>query len=477
MQFTREINHLLIGIMVAFGLVTLAALYWAVAGPDTILLRSDNPRLVEAEARLIRGDILDRSGEVMVTSKTLDDGSAARHYLYPETNGTLGYASLRYGVSGAEAAYNILLRGDQLPQDFTTYWNTGILHLPRRGSDVQLTIDLAIQQEAAQAMEGQTGAVVVLSVPSGEVLALVSRPTYDPNTLDADWETLTKAPGNPFFNRALQGNYQPGSVLQTPLVAAALLTDYPMDTSQENATRPVQVNDVTLNCAALLPSRPLTLREAYTFACPAPFAELVNKLGFSTVQSAFDTFHLNEPPTLPGFADAPEDRSPIPTFPPLRLQPDTLLETALGQGSMTVTPLEMATIAAAIVNDGNAPKPYTLLAARPPGAAKWTLAPVSDATVPLTTANTARQLQDMMRLAVAQGAAQNAARPNQDIGGHAAVAYSGDQSQVWFVGFATLGGRRGIAIAVVLENSSDPGLAADIGGRVLSVAHNRLQER
>lgn len=475
MQFTREINRLLVGVLAAFGLVGLAALYWAVAGPDTILLRADNPRLVEAEARLIRGDLVDRDGEVLATSETLADGSAARRYLHPETNGALGYASLRYGVNGAEAAYNTILRGDNLPQSLSTYFDTGVLHQPRRGSDVQLTLDLAIQQVAAQAMEGLTGAVVVLAVPGGDVLALVSRPTYDPNTLDADWQTLIQAAGNPFFNRALQGNYQPGSALQTPLVAAALLTDYPMDTPQENATRPVQVNGVTLNCAALLPSRALTLREAYAFACPAPFADLINSLGFSTVQAAFDTFRLHQPPALPGFVAEPDDR-PTPTAQLFRLRPETLMETALGQGSITVTPLEMAMIAAAIVNDGNAPPPRALLATRAPNAAGWSPAQASDNTIPITTANTARQLQDMMRLAVAQGAAQNAARPNRDIGGHAAVAYSGDQSQVWFVGFATLAGRRGVAIAVVLENSSDPGLAADIGGRVLEVAHARLQE-
>lgn len=475
MQFTREINRLLIGVLVMFGLVGLAALYWAVAGPDTILLRPDNPRLVEAEARLIRGDMADRNGAVLATSETLPDGSAARRYLHPETSGALGYASLRYGVNGAEAAYNTILRGDDLPQSLNTYFDTGILHQPRRGSDVRLTLDLAVQQEAARAMEGLTGAVIVLSVPDGDVLALVSRPTYDPNTLDADWETLIQAAGNPFFNRPLQGNYQPGSTLQTPLMAAALLTDYPMDTPQGNATRPIQVNGVRLNCAALLPSRPLTLREAYAFACPAPFADLINKLGFNTVQATFDTFRLHQPLSLPGFVAEPETL-PAPTAVPLRLRPDMLLETALGQGSVTVTPLEMAAIAAAIVNDGNAPLPRALLATRAPDAARWSPVEAAGTTIPITTANTARQLQDMMRLTVAQGAAQNAARPNRDIGGHAAVAYSGEQSQVWFVGFATLAGRRGVAIAVVLENSSDPGLAADIGGRVLEVAHARLQE-
>ncbi len=95
-------------------------------------------------------------------------------------------------------------------------------------------------------------------------------------------------------------------------------------------------------------------------------------------------------------------------------------------------------------------------------------------TIPLATADTARQLQDLMRDAVANGAAQNAGRPNIDIGGHAALAYSGDGSLAWFVGFATFAGKQGAAVAVVLENSDDPGLAADIGGTALAAAQVAL---
>jgi cell division protein FtsI/penicillin-binding protein 2 len=126
------------------------------------------------------------------------------------------------------------------------------------------------------------------------------------------------------------------------------------------------------------------------------------------------------------------------------------------------------------VNDGNAPQPYTLLQTRRPNSNTWIDAEALQPSIPLTTATTARQLQDMMRLTVADGAAQNAGRAGIDIGGHAALAYSGSITQAWFVGFATMEGRQGIAIAVVIENSADPGLAADIGGTVLAAARNAL---
>ncbi len=106
MHFTREINRLTTALLILLGIVALVATYWAVVGPDTILLRQDNPRLVQAESQIHRGDIVDRNGTLLATSNINSDGSFTRQYLYPEMNSALGYASIRYGVGGAEAAFN-----------------------------------------------------------------------------------------------------------------------------------------------------------------------------------------------------------------------------------------------------------------------------------------------------------------------------------------------------------------------------------
>ena len=111
MQFMREINRLVLGLVVLFSIVTLAAAYWAVIGPDTILKREDNPRLVEAEASILRGAIVDRDGNVLVDSKRLDNGQVKRDYLFPAMYSALGYYSLRYGASGAEGAFDATLSG------------------------------------------------------------------------------------------------------------------------------------------------------------------------------------------------------------------------------------------------------------------------------------------------------------------------------------------------------------------------------
>jgi peptidoglycan glycosyltransferase len=475
MQFAREINRLIVGFLATLLIVAAAATYWAIVGAETILKRQDNPRQVEVEAGIRRGSILDRNGQVLVDSSLDANNALIRQYLYPEMYSALGYFSFRYGVSGAEAAYDSILKGADLPRDLSAYLSNDLLHRPRQGSDIRLTFDLSIQQALAQAMAGHQGAGVVLSVPSGEVLGMASFPTFDPNTLDADWGKLIEAPGNPFFNRALQGNYQPGGTLQTPLIAAAMLTGSSLDTPIEYATQPVPIANVELHCAAILPPKALTLREAYMFGCPYPFSQLANNLGVEGIDATFHTFHLDSPPSLPGFIVQPVNAiGATPTNG--NLLPDTLVKSALGQGQLTITPLEMAMVTAAIVNDGNAPQPYTLLETRQPSAEPWIQDGALHPSMPLTTATTARQLQDMMRLTVADGAAQNAGRPGIDIGGHATLAYSGTSTQAWFVGFATLGGRQGIAVAVVIEDSADPGLAADIGGTILAAARDALAQ-
>ncbi len=475
MSFERELRRLMIGLLTAFAVVGLAAAYYAVTGADTILTRSDNPRRVLEEAALLRGSIYDRTGELLVTTVPLEDGTTRRDYLFPVTNGALGYYSFRHGVGGAEAAFNAILRGDTLTPDVVEELTSQILHRPQQGSDIQLTLDLDIQTAVSNAMEGQRGAAVVIRVPSGEILSMVSLPAFDPNQLDAQWETLRDDPGNPFFDRALQGSYQPGAALQTPLIAAALLLDAPIDAPIEGASDPVTLNGLDLECAARLPSLALTLREAYQFACPGAFSTFLQTIDLNVIQAVFDTFRLEQSPVLDGFtisADASISTTPI----PFTMTAVNAIPQALGQGDQTVSPLTMALIGAAIAHNGNAPAPYLLSAVRSPNSEEWMTMVHAAPTIPLMTDSTARQLQDLMRGAVAQGAAQNAGRPAIDIGGHAALAYSGDGTLAWFVGFATLGGDEAVAVAVVLEDSRDPGLAADIGGTALDFAGRALRE-
>lgn len=467
MNVTREINRLLALMIVAFALTLLSAGYWAIIGRDSLLQRDDNPRLVEDTAAIRRGSIYDRDGVLLVESVVNARGQVERQYHVKAMNSALGYFSLRYGVGGAEAAYDARLRGTR-PTDWASYFSREVLHRPRQGDDIRLTLDTDIQQTLARALGDRRGAVVLLSVPEGEVLALLSQPTYDPNTLDADWERLSSAEGNPFFNRALQGQYQAGGVLQTPLMSASILTNQSFDVVTADADQPLQVDGLTLRCGVPPPQSDLTFAEAYAYACPKPFSLLTERINSAVLADIIDAFQLDTPPNLEGFIaiDATEASARAGDL----SDADRLYANILGQGDLTVSPLGMAAVSAAVINRGNAPQPYALAAVH--NDASWQALNRTLPTTPLMTDTTARRLRELMIQNTTMGTATTAARAGLTIGGHAALAYSGDESQAWFIGFVRHDAVNGAAIAVILEDTDDPRMAAHIGGVGLQAASN-----
>jgi peptidoglycan glycosyltransferase len=476
MEFTREINHLLIAMLLAFLIVGLSAGYWAMTGQETILERDDNPRAVEDEAAIRRGKIFDHDETLLVESVVVDN-RVQRRYLVDSFNGAIGYFSLRYGVGGAEAAYDAILSGDTLPQDLNTYFQQDVLHQPQVGLDIRLTLDIDVQQQIVAAMGEKRGAVVVLGVPNGELLALVSMPTYDPNVLDAEWEQLIEAPGNPFFNRVLQGQYQPGGMLQTPLMTAGILTNQPFDVITADADAPITIDGITLSCPVAPPESDLTFPEAYAYACPRPFALLAQRINQTTLENILTSFRLDSPPSLTGFIfEVPEsEATPEPT-PELEVTEEpNLIEDLLGQGSLTINPLGMVTLTAAVIHEGNAPQPYALDAIRTLEGS-WQIQSPESTTAALMTADAAHRIRDLMINNTHAGTAAAAGHDNLTIGGHAALAVSGDETQAWYIGFVMLENNQGAAVAVVLEDTSDVHEAATIGGIALESAYQYLQD-
>jgi peptidoglycan glycosyltransferase len=465
MPIQRELRQLAAALLIAFAGVALAAAYWAVVGPNTLSTRDDNPRRVEQETRLQRGSILDRAGTTLATSLADADGHYFRSYPYPETNGALGYFSYRYGTSGVEAAYDSLLRGDDQRLDVFSRLLADVAHIHQRGSDIRLTLDITVQRTALDELGDRRGAVIVMDAAVGQVLALISQPAYDPNTLDASWETLTQQPGNPFFNRALQGRYQPGGALQPVLVAAALLSNTPVDIPIQNAAQPVQMGQVTYRCLSQPPDTTLTLADALRYGCPYPFVTKTASLGIDPLRSIIESFGLAAPQTLSGFVTGDE-----PIAPAFTLTANNRIEHILGQSDLAVSPLQMASVAAAILNGGSAPSPYLLLQFRRPDSAHWIDVPPPTGSRAFTTSAVAQQLQTIMQQSAILNEVNTAAEAGFRIGGHAALAYSGTTSQTWFFGFIPTGPQQGFAIALILEDTADPAAAARIAARILLAA-------
>src|SRR5260221_2068973 len=181
---TKSLNRLTLVILLGFAAVAVSLTYWGVFASDSMYARPDNPRLIENERAIKRGRLYDRNGLVLVD--TVQDRLSpsnkplwARSYVSLEAVSVVGYYSLNYGVGGAEEAFDSILRGDDLTDVVQTSADR-MLHRVQTGSDVRLTIDVALQKTIVQAFAGRKGAAVILDVSSGAVFAMGSLPMFEP---------------------------------------------------------------------------------------------------------------------------------------------------------------------------------------------------------------------------------------------------------------------------------------------------------
>lgn len=206
--------YLAVNVLLALGLFAtgLANGWWAlVRGPD-LLTRTDNPRRIIEDQFVLRGNLVDRNNAVINTTKG-DIGEYSRSYEYPDLAPITGYNHPIYGQAGLEASLDEYLRGLKGTPATSIWWNHLLYGMAPEGLDVRLTIDLHLQQRADELMVGNSGAVVVLNAKTGEILAMSSHPTFNPNHLDEIGSKLNQDPKQPLINRAAQGLYPTGSVI------------------------------------------------------------------------------------------------------------------------------------------------------------------------------------------------------------------------------------------------------------------------
>jgi cell division protein FtsW (lipid II flippase)/cell division protein FtsI/penicillin-binding protein 2 len=434
-------------------LVLLAATcgYWTIVRAEPLRAREDNPRRVLYEQRIARGRILDRDGAVLADVEIAEDGSITRLYPLPEAAPATGYASLRYGTGGIEAAFDAELRGEAERTAWQAAWDD-LLHHPPQGHDVQLTIDAALQTQAQQALEGHAGAVVLLDATSGDILAMASSPTFDPQQLDETWDALREDPAAPLVNRATQGLYQPGAALQTVILAEALergLAD--MAAPAPDAPDPIVVDGTYLACA-IPPTEPYTLADAYAAACPAPFANLSDELGNAGLAEAIDRWALTTAPPPLEIPTEAADWDPQALSTPSALQSEII-----GQGSLTVSPLQMALVAGTLANDGTRPAPRLALRVED-GDGNWREQASIGETQAVLSASDAKKILAIWN------------QYGDGISGHLSLAVAGkDKPHAWFLGVAQGKGTR-YAVAILLEQPEEPIQAAEIGKSLLEMA-------
>jgi len=286
-----------------------------------------------------------------------------------------GYTSSSVlGKNGIEKQYDHILRGrngrlfNTVDARGRRMSGQGSLQPPENGYDLVLTIDRHIQELAEKALGPRKGSVVVLDPASGEILALVSYPGFNPNMFNQpgpdNFSALSLNPDFPFLNRAIQSSYAPASTFKV-LLAAATLEEGTLDPNHIiDCQGSMKLGNRTFNCHKKTGHGKLNLQEALAESCNIYFGTLgVEYLGIDKLAEYGNAFGFG---SLTGIDLQGEVKGNMPT-PAWKSQTynspwtggDTL-NASIGQGYVSVTPLQLANMIAAVVNDGDIYKPHIL---------------------------------------------------------------------------------------------------------------------
>jgi penicillin-binding protein 2 len=278
------------------------------------------------------------------------------------------------GQYGLERTYEAVLRGQpgvrQVEVDaFGREIQLIAEHPPQPGVNLVLTLDLHLQQLAEELLEGHTGSIIALDPRNGQILALASSPAFDPNRFatrlsEAEWNTLITNPKHPLHNRALQGQYPPGSIFKIITALAALEEGIITPRATEFCPGYYVYGGRTYRDWKPGGHGFVNLREALSQSCDVYFYRVGQELGIDRIAQYGRAFGLGQPT---GFAPAVEKGGLMPSTQwkrQARGQPWYLGETlsvAIGQGYMLLTPLQAVNMVATLANGGTLYKPYVVL--------------------------------------------------------------------------------------------------------------------
>ena len=286
------------------------------------------------------------------------------------------------GKSGIEKQYDAILRGRDGKRFQTVDVRERYLQKrpeedlpPEPGKDLVLTIDRRIQTLCEKALGPRIGSAVVLKPATGEILAMVSYPCFDANLFftsqaAAEFKRLSLEPSFPFLNRAIQSAYPPGSAFKVVMTAAVVEEEaFPL-TRKVTCTGQIQYGDRIFRCHERKTGHgPLDLFGGLAQSCDVYFYTVGDILGVERIVYYARDFGFGQPAgvDLPGevggFLPTPEWKQRVHHM--KWLGGDTL-NLSIGQGFLTVTPLQLANMAAMVVNEGKLYRPYLLAQVRDP---------------------------------------------------------------------------------------------------------------
>lgn len=401
------------------------------------------------------------------------------------------------GQYGVEKSYDRFIRGTvgrKIIEVDALGYEVKLLEeqLPQSGHDLYLTIDLSLQEVAEEIMGDEAGAIVALDPNNGEILAMVSRPAPDPNQLSrglstAEWSAISQDPAYPLTHRAMQGQYPPGSIFKLVVAAAALETERIGPDFEVICKGGLRFGGRTYQDWKKQGHGTVNLHSAIVQSCDVFFYQLGRILGIDSIAQYADLFGLGQPT---GIQLVSEKAGLIPSTHWKKKvlkepwYPGENLSAAIGQGYITVTPLQMANMIGVVASAGKRYEPRLIKGLREPTTGRLYQFPSVRLKDTDVSAKTFQALREAVAGVVADknGTGRAAYSKKVDIAGKTGTAQvirlrpdvktedlpKKFQDHAWFVAFAPVEDPQ-IAVAVLVEHGGT-------GGRVAAPRAKRIIE-
>jgi penicillin-binding protein 2 len=400
-----------------------------------------------------------------------------RQLQLPEYEGLVPGALV--GQAGLESQYNRSLMGrDGYRRVIVNSRGLEVNEAQRRppvdGPALTLTLDSRLQAAMDKAFAGRAGSAVALDPETGEILAMTSTPAYDPNEFTtgiepAVWSRLTSNPETPLMNRVIQGTYAPGSTFKVVMATAALEEGVITPSTTFYCPGYLSVYNTVFRCAKASGHGVMDVHRAIAQSCNVFFYQVGIRLEIARIAAYAKRLGLGSvtgidlPHEVSGLIPSPEWKMRVLKTP---WYGGETVSVAIGQGQVSVTPLQMARVAAAIANGGKLVRPHLVKSV---GGQAQAIEPPRDLGFK---PETLAIVKSGMRAVVAEGTGWRARLAGVDVAGKTGSAQVVAKSRLektptataiiphgWFVAFAPADKPR-IALAVLVEHGGSGGEAA-----------------
>lgn len=428
-----------------------------------VITSANDPRITENSYNLARvnaksetvtrGDIVSSDQVVLATTVQDDGGEDVRYYPYDNLFAhVVGYAGK--SSSGIENEANSYLLTST--QTLSEQISADLQQKKAVGDTVMTTIDSNLQYAAYQAMGDRQGAVVVMEADTGRVLAMVSKPDYNPNDMETIWNSLSYLDSSESFlvNRATQGQYPPGSTFKL-ITALAYMREHPDDFENFSyeCAGAISYEDTIIKCSENRVHGLMDIRTGLQQSCNGVFAQIGIGLQNQTLMDITDSLLFNS--ALPVGLRYKQSSLTINEATTAQER----MQICIGQGQTVISPLHSVMITSAIANGGTLMTPYFIdRVVAGNGSVVEQFEPVEIAQV-MTEDETA-WLEEAMLSVVSEGTAYLAASDSYYSAGKTGSAQYGSSLEnlhAWYTGYAWRDGESKIAVSVILEGGGSGG--------------------